>query len=123
MMTIETYRHAGTWCFTDEKRGLVHEPFVLGIPEIIDFMIEKLPAKDKTGTYRILFSSAMFPNCKTRLKKEQHEYGGAWYNLQTEQNKEFRGWLCPATLKFFADFPNEIFFHLEPRSVQANNTL
>jgi hypothetical protein len=119
MMTVEIYRYADTWCFTDEKRGLIHEPFVLGTPEIVDYMIESLPSQNTENKYRIIFSSEMFPNCKTHLKRDKNEHGGAWYALQAEQKDELRGWLCPATLKFFADFPECIFFHLESMSGQG----
>lgn len=59
----------------------------------------------------------MFPKCKTHLEKDKNEYGGAWYTLKTSNNDEFKGWLCPATLKFFTDFPEKIFFHIEPVSI------
>ena len=54
MLVLEMYRHAGTWVFTDEKRGLVNEPFVLGVPEIFDSVLEKQNLKGKSR-YRVVF--------------------------------------------------------------------
>lgn len=110
MMTIEIYRHAGTWCFTDEARGLLHEPFVLGIPDIIDNII-KDNEKEK---HTITFSSQRFPLCYMNMKKVYEEYGGAWYELESalDMTSKKKGWLCPATLKFFSDFPDNIYFDI-----------
>jgi hypothetical protein len=36
IMVIFPYRHQGTWMFDDERVELVQEPFVEGMPEIID---------------------------------------------------------------------------------------
>lgn len=112
MITIEIYRHAGTWCFTDEARGLLHEPFVLGIPKMIDKLIENIEDQKNKTTYAITFSERQFPTCSTRLTKLEEEHGGAWYELNSESNTTERGWLCPATLKFFSNFPDEIYFTL-----------
>ena len=35
---IVPYRHASTWVFDDPRVGLSQEPFVSGIPEMIDTM-------------------------------------------------------------------------------------
>ena len=36
LMCIEPYWSMGTWVFDDKEAGLVKEPFVAGIPEIIN---------------------------------------------------------------------------------------
>jgi len=41
MLCIEIYKFNGTWCFTDTERELLHEPFVLGIPDIINSALEE----------------------------------------------------------------------------------
>jgi hypothetical protein len=116
MLSIQIYRHAGTWCFTDEARGLLHEPFVLGIPQIIDNLISKNFNNEQIEEYSILFSSNEFPQCLNKLQKVNEEYGGAWYELIKEEKSETeqKGWLCPATLKFFSTFPEVIYFNLNP---------
>jgi hypothetical protein len=39
IMVIAPYRHEGTWVFDDPSAGLVKEPFVAGIPEMIDILV------------------------------------------------------------------------------------
>lgn len=117
LFVIEIYRHAGTWCFTDEKRDLIHEPFVSGIPELINDCINQLETS-KDNRYRITFSEKQFPESKEYLRFHFEEHGGAWYSKQvteknTEQNTKI-GWLCPATLKFFSCFPKRIYFWITP---------
>jgi hypothetical protein len=36
IFVVFLYRAEGTWVFDDERAGLVREPFVSGIPELID---------------------------------------------------------------------------------------
>ena len=107
-MIIEIYRHCGTWAFTDESRGLVHEPFVAGIPDIIDHLIAIYsdPANEK---FRITFSSTNFPGCQVRLTRKHEEHGGYWYQF----GPDMQGWLCPATLEYFSEHPQELFARLD----------
>ncbi|MCK5676729.1 MAG: hypothetical protein KAH99_06910, partial [Verrucomicrobia bacterium] len=39
LLVIAPYRHANTWVFDDSSRGLLQEPFVAGIPELIDKLV------------------------------------------------------------------------------------
>ncbi|WP_242055038.1 MULTISPECIES: hypothetical protein [Nostocales] len=47
MMVIFPYRHNSTWVFDDERVGLVHEPFVSGVPEMIDILVQDIPNVDE----------------------------------------------------------------------------
>ena len=107
MMIIEVYPHCGTWAFTDTARGLVHEPFVCGIPEMIDYFIQNWgePGRKK---HRITFSDKKFPGAQGMLRRNSFEHDGAWYTYG-----DFDGWLCPATLKYFTEMPKEIFIKLD----------
>jgi len=116
---IEIYRHAGTWCFTDLDRGLVHEPFVLGIPEFIDTILKIYDLETEEQNYRVIFSQNSFPTHQGFLSFDSPDHEGAWYSMTVlADNKKLdetsQGWLCPATLKFFETFPNSIYFKLEP---------
>jgi hypothetical protein len=136
ILVLELYRNAGTWCFTDAERDLVHEPFISGIPEIIDECIAET-VENKAETYRLTFSNQQFPGATNYLTYLFEEYGGAVYTKQKigqEANPMARtGWLCPATLKFFEFFPKTIYFALHPlgcasphktsESLQMNSTL
>ena len=38
IMVIKPFRYSGTWVFDDEAVGLNKEPFVCGVPKMIDFL-------------------------------------------------------------------------------------
>ena len=44
IMVIVPYWYEGTWVFDDDRVGLVREPFVSGIPEMIDLLVKDIPA-------------------------------------------------------------------------------
>ena len=43
MMVIYPYRDQGDWVFDDEAAGLKREPFVFGMPEMIDIFVKNIP--------------------------------------------------------------------------------
>ncbi|MGA2257637.1 MAG: hypothetical protein ABSG53_23490 [Thermoguttaceae bacterium] len=55
IMVIAPYwvNDLGVWVFDDPKVGLEQEPFVSGVPEMIDFLVKDIP-KAKSG-FRMLF--------------------------------------------------------------------
>lgn len=106
IQAIMPYRKFGTWVFDDPHFGLVREPFVLGIPEMIDVMVADIPNAD--NGFRLTFSLRRSPKSSGvhHLKFMAHEKGGAWYrDVETRMG----GWLCPATLIYFNVFPQEMF--------------
>ncbi len=58
IMVIAPYRHQGTWVFDDASAGLVQEPFVAGVPEMIDVLVKDIPEADEG--FRLLFSAKSF---------------------------------------------------------------
>ena len=107
---IMPYRHASTWVFDDSRVGLSQEPFVSGIPEMIDVMVADIPNAE-TG-FRLLFSSAPFPGYQVKLEKVRTEYEGTWYRW-SEKNAE--GWLCPALLLYYPEPPALLYAKAEAR--------
>lgn len=105
---IVPYRHAGTWVFDDERVGLVQEPFVCGIPQMIDDLVDGLPGADRG--FRLLFSERPFPGQTVKLTWRREEDGGNWYWSERHQAE---GWLCPALLKYFDQAPREIYAKAE----------
>jgi hypothetical protein len=102
LFTIQPYWYNNTWVFDDESRGLVKEPFVAGIPEIITSMVDEAGVKDAREGFRLLFSVIPFPGSSYELRKGRSEHGGTWYSCpQTGTD----GWLCPALFKFFPFAP------------------
>ena len=43
LFVIAPYWDSGTWVFDDERVGLVREPFVLGVPDMIDHLVRDIP--------------------------------------------------------------------------------
>ena len=114
MFAIRPYKTEGIWAFDDTSRGLVREPFVFGIPELIEKFTEDVAGAE--SGFNLYFSSKPFPGYHARLIWQVEEYEGNWYRLDgTEQT----GWLCPALLKYFEAAPAEIFCRVEPATVLA----
>lgn len=110
LLTIEPYRSGKIWRFDEPLLHLKGEPFVQGIPEMIDKMVEGIPGSDKS--VRLIFSQQQFPGWRYRLDRRREQDGGNWY-----YNEEFKmeGWLCPALFKFFPRAPAHIYFKAEAK--------
>ena len=61
MMVIHPYRERDMWVCDDPAAGLVREPFVFGVPEVIDEAVAAIP--DAATGFRFLFSARPFPGC------------------------------------------------------------
>jgi hypothetical protein len=109
IMTIQPYRHAGTWVFDDPTVGLVQEPFVAGVPEMIDILVQDIP--QASAGFRLLFSASPFPGYAVKLDWRRGEYEGNWYHAP---QYGMEGWLCPALFKYFAQAPRELYVKAEP---------
>ena len=119
MHCIQIYRHQGTWAFTDGDHDLINEPFVAGIPQFIDFIIRQDKKDPRDGEYIVTFSKNQFPTAVYELKFDRDDMGGAWYkcepcNSSVNGTVGGEGWLCPATLNYFEDFPRSIFVQITP---------
>lgn len=107
MFFITLRRENGMWCFTDRERGLVKEPLVAGIPEILEELIldNDIPMKKAVKGLRVVFAGKEFPGAQIKLTRGKKESGGAWYST----DDELEGWLCPALLKFFKTAPTKLY--------------
>src|SRR5687768_7007602 len=74
---VAPYRQASTWVFDDPAVGLKAEPFVSGIPQMIDALVQDIPQADRG--FRLLFSAAPFPGYQVELTRLRSEHGGNWY--------------------------------------------
>ena len=110
IMVISPYRYNGTWVFDDSRAGLTREPFVAGVPEMIDILVADIP--DADDGFRLLFSARPFPGHQEKLTWVRAESGGNYYRLD---DPPMEGWLCPAMFKYFADPPKEIYVKAEPK--------
>ena len=108
LMVIAPYRFEGTWVFDDETTGLVREPFVAGIPEMIDDLVRAIP--NAADGFRLTFSARPFPGAQLELERQMEEADGWWYRDTDSRD----GWLCPALYLYFEQAPERIFLRADP---------
>lgn len=110
IMVIAPYKYEGTWVFDDLAVGLKREPFVSGIPEMIDKMVEGIPGAEKG--FRLIFSAQPFPEYQFKLNWLRGDKTGNWYYC--EQTKQ-EGWLCPGLFKYYKDAPKTLYAKAEKK--------
>jgi hypothetical protein len=89
---------------------LKQEPFVEGIPEMIDDLVASIP-KARSG-FRLLFAAAPFPGYQRKLTRIRQDLRGWWY---ASDEPEGEGWLCPALFRYFNEAPEEIHVKAEAK--------
>jgi hypothetical protein len=110
IMVLTPYRHAGTWVFDDPAVGLRREPFVAGIPEMMNEMVKDIADADQG--FRLLFSAQPFPGYTHKLVWRRGDKTGNWYYSE-QYGKE--GWLCPGLFKYYRNAPKEIYAKAEKK--------
>lgn len=98
---------SGTWVFDRPDLGLYQEPFVLGVPHMIDQLTKDIT--NARNGFRLIFSHEPFPQFNDKLTRLQRDMGGWWYR----DNKANKGWLCPAIFCFFKTAPMHIYIKAE----------
>ena len=110
LLVIEPYRIGKGWAFDEPRLRLKSEPFVQGIPEIINKLVAGIPGSDKS--VRLIFSQRPFPGAQLRLERRGEQDGGNWYYSRDYQ---MEGWLCPALFKYFPRAPQSIYVKAEEK--------
>jgi hypothetical protein len=108
IFVIAPHKVTSTWVIDDESRGLKREPFVAGIPKLLDQLTQDIPNAEKG--FRLLFSAQSFPGHTHKMIWKRKDGSGNWYYSQEFKTE---GWLCPALLKFFPSPPKEIYIKTE----------
>jgi hypothetical protein len=111
MLIIFPYKSEGTWAFDDAQAELVREPFVFGVPEMIDQFVTDIPNAEQG--FKLFFSASPFPGYQAKLTWVREEYGGNWYLWKAFQ---MEGWLCPALFKYFTESPQNLYCKAEPKA-------
>jgi len=109
LYVLRPYKHEGSWVFDDESVGLIREPFVFGIDNMIERMVATIPNAEKG--FRLIFSPGPFPGYAALLEWRREEMGGNWY---FSPSFGIEGWLCPALFKYFDVAPKEFYAKAEP---------
>ncbi len=110
LFVIAPYWFNGTWVFDDPAVGLEREPFVAGVPDMINGLVQDIP--DAKNGFRLTFSAAPFPGSQQELIWVREEAGGNWYRTESPAQE---GWLCPALFKYLPDAPQRIYARVDPR--------
>jgi hypothetical protein len=105
-------REYGVWLFDDPGVGLVREPFVSGMPEILEQLVKDIP--DAEHGFTLFLSDQPFPRYQAELVHLREEFGGNWYKLS---GTEMEGWLCPALYLYFSSAPRSIYLCCAPCAI------
>ena len=106
IMMIRPYWFNETWVFDQPNVNLIKEPFVSGIPSIINSLVEDACIENPKDGFNLYFSKNKFSGFIIELTLIQEEYGGAHYYCDKYKKS---GWLCPALYKFFKETPEVIY--------------
>lgn len=111
ILMVEPYRHDGAWVFDDPNTGLLREPFVSGISEMIDHLVSTIPSAS-TG-FRLYFADHTFDGWQDSLVWVRADpVEGHWYRAD---NRSEEGWLCPALFFYFQAPPARIYVRAEAK--------
>jgi len=110
ILVIAPYRYNGTWVFDDERAGLVREPFVGGVPEMIDALVADIPGADEG--FRLTFSAQPFPDYEKKLTWLRGDMGGNYYQFD---DPPMEGWICPALFKYYDRAPPQLYVKADSR--------
>lgn len=105
---IAPYHYNGTWVFDDDAAGLHREPFVAGIPEMIDVLVKDIP--DARKGFKLFFSAQPFPNYQKTLTWVRGDSTGNYYRLD---DPPLEGWICPALFRYYRKPPPTIYIRAE----------
>lgn len=109
IMVIAPYRYNGTWVFDDATAGLVREPFVAGVPEMIDALVAAIPDADQG--FRLTFSAQRFPTFQKKLTWVRGDDVGNYYKTD---DPPMEGWICPALFRYYDKPPAELYVKADP---------
>jgi hypothetical protein len=109
IMVIAPYWYNGTWVFDDPAVGLKREPFVAGVPEMIDILVRDIP--DARGGFRLTFSAKPFPGHQKTLTWLRGDSNGNFYKLN---DPPVEGWICPAMFKYYKTAPENLYVQADP---------
>jgi hypothetical protein len=104
---IHPFKKNNVWVFNDPEVNLYEEPFVSNVNPLIDTVV--------TGdSFTAFISHSFIPNAQIVLEQvldsDHSDIGDGWYQMQ---GTGLVCWLCPATLKYFKDYPDMIYVRIK----------
>ena len=109
IFVIKPYKWEGTWVFDDPAVGLTREPFVAGVPALIERATQHIPNAERG--FLAVFSAGYFPDAQIVLDWVREDGGGNVYRW-AETGQE--GWLCPALFRYFEHAPAKLYLQVKP---------
>jgi hypothetical protein len=110
IMVIAPYWYNGTWVFDDPAVGLRREPFVAGVPEMIDGLVKNTP--DSKDGVRLTISANPFPGFQSKLIWLRGDSGGNYYK---RDQPPMEGWICRAMFRYYKTAPRNLYVKAEPK--------
>lgn len=102
--SVAVYQTGNGWAFDDPIMEVSREPFVKGMSEMLDVIIEQSGLDKEIGLF---FKDEPFNNYELELKLIREEAGGAWYECE---DLDMAGWLCPMLYAYFDQTPERLYF-------------
>ena len=115
MMVLYPYKKNGAWVFDDEQRGVVEEPFLSGMPRMLELAATKLGLKNPEDGFTLTFSAAPFPGHQfvLQLTRERQENFGNQYQLE---GSDMTGALCTVLFRYFDEAPDALYVQMSNKS-------
>ena len=116
---LKVYWTGATWAFDDDRVGLVAEPFVAGAETIISDAIVRehghlVLKKAKENGIVITFSKTLLPYVEDEASVVlQEQFDKLGHGMYIDNFTGRAGWLCPATLHYFKDYPEYIYANIK----------
>ena len=92
---IRTYREGDQWFFDDRAKGIEHEEFIEGVPELF-YLVTGDPAVEHLD---LEFSTEPFDGA-IALRFVRDELDGVVYEYEGQE-----GWLCPVFREYLKEAP------------------
>ncbi|QDT69998.1 hypothetical protein MalM25_29420 [Planctomycetes bacterium MalM25] len=114
LLVLAPYQYNGAWVFDDDRVGLVREPFVAGVPEMIDVLVEDID--EPAEGFRLTVSANPFPGYEAKLGWLRGDRQGNYYQLDEppawmseEDDVPEECWICPALFKYYDSAPKALY--------------
>lgn len=113
IMALRPYFEDGMWVFDDRSVGLYREPFVRGVPEILENLLVSQQILSPEQGFLLKFSSEPFSGHQMEARWIASDGGGNWYRTESPLGDTRDGWLCPALFKYFKQAPECLYIRVE----------
>lgn len=97
------------WVFDDALHGLFGEPLVEGIDDMLDLIVDQFGYKKRRAAIAFSNSELKNPFAKLSLVGPCGKDGRVSGNDYIWEERDMKGWLCPALYNYYGEAPKDIF--------------